>query len=208
VEVMMDLTTWGSVGSLLTGVFTPPLAFGVIIAIWQLHQMRQSTNAQIAVDLFKQLRDKEVLDLIRKIYKLPHEEITKTKMIDNNDFDSLLDKLDMLASLVNNGIVDKTIAIETYGGPPFLKCWYILYEYIDAVRDRRGGRFCQNTETFAINIFKYYLCKEKKYKNQNYWPKYYDIVSSQSIPMNKLLTIRKRELLPIRTLNNPPPNSN
>ena len=157
----------------LTAIGTWLLVLGVIFAWWQVRQLKSSTDAQLAVGLFQQLRSKETLTTVRFIYGLSPEDFQDLPEGCKNDIDSVLDKLDVLATLVIQGIVDETLAIEAYGGPLYLKCQYRLYGYIYGVRCRRGGRYCENTETFAVRIYHYYEKKERRYKTEDVWPKYY-----------------------------------
>ena len=56
---------------------------------------------------------------------------------------------------MKQGIIDEKLAIEAYGGPPVLKCWYQLGEkYIKRVRGKRG-LFCKYVEDFAACTFEY-----------------------------------------------------
>ncbi len=67
----------------LTGFATWVLAGGVVFAFLQMRQMRCSTNAQLAVELLKELRSDEIFETLRFIYNLKPEEIEKLK--DEND---------------------------------------------------------------------------------------------------------------------------
>lgn len=154
--------TW----EVLTGFATWILAGGVVVAIWQAayykyqadeqaDKSRKSINAQVAVELFKELRSEDTKKTLRYIYNLSSKRISE-------NFDKLpykvkhiTDKFELLGVLVNEGIVDERLAIETYAGPPVLKCWYQLGEcYIKEMRKKRG-LFGKYFEDFAARTFMY-----------------------------------------------------
>ncbi|GAG58533.1 unnamed protein product [marine sediment metagenome] len=95
------------------------MAGSVWFAFWGIIEARRSTNAEVAVELFKELRDKDVLDTLREIYKLKPDDITR--MLSSNEEDdvklrhgieSVLDKFELLGALVARGIIDERLAIE------------------------------------------------------------------------------------------------
>ena len=140
----------------LTAVATWVLAGGVFLAILQIYQARKSTNAQIAVELFRELRIEGSKDTLRLIYNrlganTNYIGIEKIKIQVNG----LLDKFEMLGNLVDNGIIDPPLAIEAYGGPPALRCWYCLAKYIRA-EERKRGYFLQHYEAFVRRCLDYF----------------------------------------------------
>ncbi len=128
----MDWTWgWTAVGAIATCV----LAGGIFLAILQIRQMQRSTHAQLAVSLFGELRDENILNTVREIYRLKPNDIrsllTSTEEKDiklAHSIEGVLDKFELLGALVAQRIIDKRLAIEAYGGPPVLKCWYQLGE--------------------------------------------------------------------------------
>ncbi len=155
--------TWG--WSAVAAIATVILAIGVFVGFWrakkQLEAARKSTNAQIAVELFRVLRSAESKKTLGLIYKLSPEDVTylprgTDKYLKyKNEINNLLDKFEMLGSLVNHGIIDKSLAIEAYGGPPALRCWYKLVDYIREETSKRGY-FLQNYEAFARVCLDYF----------------------------------------------------
>jgi len=144
---------WNTLGSLATWV----LAGSVWFAFWGIIEARRSTYAQVAVDLFQELRSDRTLKILRFIYSLKaDEDVQKLPSIDKHSIDHVLDRLEMLGALVAQGIVNDRLAIEAYGGPPVLKCWYKLRGYINSVRDDRG-LFCKYVEDFARRTVAYQI---------------------------------------------------
>ena len=155
---------WQMVAAIATCV----LAVGVVSAIVQVRQARRSTNAQVALGLFDKLREKELKNTLRKIYQLKPASVknlpTSTDKKDKelkNEIEDMLDKFEMLGALVERGIIDERLAIEAYGGPPVLKCWYKLHEYISEERKKRG-LFCKYVEDFAARTWEYQRRKRPK----------------------------------------------
>ncbi len=149
------------------------LAAGVGVAIWQAAHSksqadkqaevsRNSMKAQIAVELFDMLRHTNILDTFRKIYNLEPAQVrrllehpNKADVVLRQQIGGVLDKFELLGALVHQGIIDEHIAIEVYGGPSVLKCWYQLgADYIKRVREKRG-LFCKYVEDLASRTFNY-----------------------------------------------------
>ena len=154
----MDWTwSWTAVGAIATCV----LAGGIGFAIWQIWETRRSTSAQVAVGLFKELRNAETVEMLRSIYALKSYDFKPLLSKNEKEIDYVLGRFEMLGALTLTKIIDKKLAIETYGGAPALKCWYKLYDYIREVQNRRGYCF-ENYELFVELCLKYF----KKYKVQ------------------------------------------
>jgi hypothetical protein len=147
------------------------LAAGVGVAVWQAAQnkyyadeqakvARNSMKAQLAVELFDMLRHSNILETFRKIYDLAQSDVRKlvnstneADIVFRHEIEGVLDKFELLGALVSQGIIDERLAIEAYGGPPVLKCWYQLGEnYIKKVREKRG-LFCKYVEDLAARTF-------------------------------------------------------
>jgi hypothetical protein len=153
---------WEAVAAIATCV----LAGGIGVAIWQivvtrkntnrqLEEARKSTNAQLAVELFRELRNKEALEIFRFIYTLkPQEEVKSLPAVDRHNIDYLLDRFDLLGKLVNRKIIDKPLAVESFGGPRVLRCWFQLGHYIRQVQSERGY-YVVNYEDFTHQTLKY-----------------------------------------------------
>ncbi|HEY82049.1 MAG TPA: hypothetical protein G4O01_02025 [Dehalococcoidia bacterium] len=143
----------------LYGFATWVLAGGVGAAFWQIREARKSTNAQLAAQLFRELRSEETKNILRFIYKLRPERVQSLCRTDMNSIDGVLDKFELLGALVKQGIIDKRLAIEVFAGPPALRCWHQLAEYIKNERKDRGF-FVKNYEKFTQQTVKY--CKDHK----------------------------------------------
>lgn len=154
----------------LTGFATWVLAGGVIVAIRQIYETRKSTNAQLAVELFRELRSTGSKDTLHLVYRLRPEDLKRLHENTNigiknikNEINSLLDKFEMLGSLVNHRIIDKPLAIKAFGGAPALRCWYKLVEYIRKETCKRGY-FLQNYEAFTRLCLDYFNKEQVKVK--------------------------------------------
>ncbi len=149
---------WGKLAGFASGSWwvnipTWVLAIGVLSGMWftwrQIGQARESTNAQIAVELFGQLRSEETLKILRYIYGLaPNEDGKYLSIVHKNEIDHVLNKFNMLGALVAQGIVDRQLTIEAFGGYAALRCWYKLHKYIREEQCRRGW-YQENYEVFA-----------------------------------------------------------
>ena len=159
----MDWTWgWTAVGALATCI----LAGGIFFAIWQIMEARRSTNAQIAVDLFRELRGYETIERFRSIYGLKPVDFKWSLPADKKkDIDDVLGKFELVGALAAIKIINKKLAIEPYGGPAALRCWYILHQYIKEVRDNRGY-YCANYEGFTRLCLDYFHDAGMKVKLQ------------------------------------------
>jgi len=130
----------------LEAIFTWFLAGGLFFAILQVHQARRSTNAQTAITLFREIRNPETLETLRRIYELTEDELEDIPIERGKEIDHLIDKYAALEVWVDNGIIDKKIAMEA--GPAALRCWYRLHSYIKSTRKKRGY-YGDNFEAFV-----------------------------------------------------------
>ncbi|MBN1643902.1 MAG: hypothetical protein JW856_03700 [Dehalococcoidales bacterium] len=122
----------------ITAIATWVLSGGVLAAIWQIGEARKSTNAQIAMDLFRELREDETVEKLQRIYHLTQSDKNQLSPIAKNNIRHILDRFEILGILVEKGIVDKDIAIHTYGGASALRCWYKLHPYIEQMSEELG----------------------------------------------------------------------
>ncbi len=158
-----DANTWQIVAAIATWL----LAGGVVFAIVQVRQAGKSTNAQIAMDLFRELRSKTALERLRYIYSLPSKEDGKyLSTIHKDNIDSVLNGLTTLGILVNEGIIDASLAIEGFSGPAVLRCWYQLLNYIKHLQQERGDYY-ENYEGFVSYCLKYFNKAHIKVKFNN-----------------------------------------
>lgn len=177
---------WTAVAAVATSV----LALTIFVAIWQIKEARRSTNAQIAVSLFSELRSPEVIRMLRSIYALTQDDF-KNSTIEKKMVYFLIDhvvhRFDLLGGLVRKGIIDKELAIESYAGPPALKCWYQLCKhYIKKARDERGF-YAENYEDFARRSLDYF----KERHIQVFWRK-----GKEEAAIDLVIELQKEELHP------------
>ncbi len=150
VEYWWDANTWQIVAAIATWL----LAMGVVFAIVQVQQMRRSTNAQLAVELFQQLRDPDLIKILRDIIYKNRREAIKDFIDDDEKksevakIEQVVNRFDMLGALVAKDIIDKEVAIEAFAGPPALRCWYQLTLFMRELQKRRGF-YCGNFEDFS-----------------------------------------------------------
>ena len=86
---------------MLAAISTWLLSGGIGIAIWQINQAKKSTNAQIAMDLFRELRSDRALEILRFIYNLkPAQKKYNLVSMDIHSIDYILDRFDVLSVLV------------------------------------------------------------------------------------------------------------
>ena len=170
------------------------LAGGLIFAILQVRQMGKNTNAQVAVELFKELRKEEILKTLRKIYRrkptdlkrllnISTEEENKEDATLRDDIEKVTDNLELLGALVAQEIFDTKIAIEAYSGSTVLRCWYKLKEYIEEVRKQRGGLYCKYLEDFAWRTWDYQSRKSPQEKHI----RFYEDIPSESFDLIQYL---------------------
>lgn len=132
------------------------LASTVFFAILQAYEARRSTNAQITGNFYQHFRSDEMREKLRHIYALQPDEVEQPSNEQVREIESVIDYLDMLAALVLRGIVDRDLAIEAFGGPPVLRCWYKLCSYIQAVRAKRGAYYATRYEALARLTLDYF----------------------------------------------------
>jgi len=168
----MDWTWgWSAVGALATCI----LAGGIFFAIRQFRQAKLSTNAQIAVELFCELRSEKVVEILRFIYSLNREEdMQNLPSVDRNNIGYVLGRYEILGALVGKGIIDRKLAMETYGGHPVIRCWYQLCKQYIRKEQNRRGYFHDNYEIFARQCLEHFSHEHirvglgnKYYKKEN-----------------------------------------
>jgi hypothetical protein len=151
---------WEKIVSLVSGHWWNSLAtfvliLGILLTSWQIFEARKSTNAQIAMDLFRELRSDRALRILRYIYSLQPQEVNRPEAIDDQLILYVLDRFEVLGVLVDQGTVDERIAINAYGGASALRCWYQLNKYIKETTEKRGP-YKLNFEVFARRSLAYF----------------------------------------------------
>jgi uncharacterized membrane protein len=185
---------WEAIGAIATGI----LAIGVVVAIIQVsdnrhhadkqaEDLRQSTNARIAMELFRELHDETTLGKIRTIYNID----IRTKYLSQNqknNVDYILSRFDLLGNLVKLNIISEKIAVETYGGPQALRIWYRINKYIKNVQNDRGY-YGHNFEGFVKLSLDYF-------DNNNITILLYKDDEKNIEPKNLNIELKRPELLP------------
>jgi len=168
----IGIVVWGLWGAYLVyyknwaaleAIFTWMLAGGLFFAILQVYQASKSTNAQLAVELFRELREEKAIGKLRSIYILKPDDFKCLPDDRKEHIDYILDRFQMLGVLVAEGIIDKRLAIEAYAGASSLRCWYQLHQYIKELRNQRGD-FGEYFEAFARLSLDYFYEEGKKVK--------------------------------------------
>jgi hypothetical protein len=175
------LTDWVAITAFATWV----LAGGVLVAIWQISETRRSTNAQIAMDIFKELRSDEALQSLKTIYNREDNSPDKLNDTDKEKITLILDMFEVLGILVDKEIVDKDIAIHAFGGASALRCWYSLHNYIKIIGNERGP-YKLNFEIYTRRCLEYFLKKgidvKLTYGGKNGEKKTVDIIAELQKP--------------------------
>jgi hypothetical protein len=153
------------------------LAGGLIFAILQIRQARRSTNAQLAMELFRELRNDRVLEILRHIYNIsPKQDSNYLTPIHRQDIDYVLNRLTTLGILVNEGVVDKTLAIEGFSGPAVVRCWHQLFNYIKQYQENMGD-YIENYEGFVNCCLKYFTKADIRVEFKNDYAQIQDLVT-------------------------------
>jgi hypothetical protein len=155
---------WQVLGAIATWV----LAAGVGVAVWQVSdnryhadeqakQARNSTNAQIALDLFFKLRSSDSMKILRSVYSKKSKSIEEVKSnIKVEDIDLILDNLGIVGRLIIQDILDEKLAIEAFGGVSVIRCWYQFGGYIKELRRKRGLQYGSYFEDFASRALEHF----------------------------------------------------
>lgn len=139
----------------LSGCATWVLAGGVFLAVWQINEAKKSTNAQIAFELFKEIRSEKAVEILRYIYELNPGGPMIMHKVDEYSVDFVLDRFDVLGVLVRKGLVDEELAVDAYAGVSVLRSWYVLRKWIQKERITRKY-FGYNVEGFANVCMEYF----------------------------------------------------
>jgi len=125
----MDWTwSWTAVGAIATCI----LAGGIFFAIWQIRETRRSTdtqlkaarlstNAHVAIEMFRELRSPDNLNLLHYIYSLRPEHFKNLTKSQGSEIERAIGRLNMLGILVANDVIDEVLAAESLAGPTALR---------------------------------------------------------------------------------------
>jgi hypothetical protein len=149
-------TDWLVIWTAVYAIATVILAGGIWIAIRQIREARRNTQAQIAMDFFRELRSDRALEILRYIYDLtPNEDGKYLTTKHKYDIEYVLDRFDVLGVLVADGFIDDKLAIDAYAGVTALRCWYQLHQYVWRIRGKRKY-FGDNFEAFTNRCLTYF----------------------------------------------------
>lgn len=176
---------WGFLAGLLSGpwynqVPTLILGIGTIAAVYQVAQTRRGTSSQVAVELFRHLRRPDTLWTLRALYEIGPEEAIRLVQPDReratargqkeeqmqklrDELDDVIDNLELIGSLVSDGIIDRRMAVEAYAGSTALRCWYVLGGYVPIMRQERGSSYCTYFEDFAARAFEHFKNRRRAF---------------------------------------------
>ncbi len=147
----------------------------------ELPELKRVRNAQVAIDIYNELRTEKGLESLRKIYRLEDGTVPENMEV---EVERVLDRLELLGALVTANVMDKDVALRLVRGQP-LRCWYKLRQYIEHQRQRRRGHYARHVE--------YYAHLSLKHQYENVPPKEWT-----SLEGVDLVTKLKEELLPPR----------
>jgi hypothetical protein len=163
-------SNWQFLTLIVTSVTAFVLLVTVIVAWSHVRATRKSTDAQLAVGLYKTFYGAETRKIVRSIYELDHEKIMKLLRSEKDEIEMVLNFLDMIGHLLKQGGTDKYLAVGALGGAPALRCWHKLGQCIKEEREeRRGGYYCIGLEYFAKFVIKYQITNTPI----NQWIKFY-----------------------------------
>lgn len=175
----------------ITGLASWLLILGVGVAIWQIRETRKSTNAQIAMDLFKELRSDRALEILRIIYNRNENDPDKLSENAKNNIEYILDRFEVLGILVDEGIVDDRLAMDSYGGASALRCWYRLHLYIKKI-ERKRGQYKVNYKIYTRQCLEFFI----KRKFSVYLSEHIDVIFELQKPEFGLDPFNKVKLIP------------
>jgi hypothetical protein len=95
------------------------------------------------------------MGVLREVYEVVPDDYETYSEQQQGDIDYLLDRYNLLGSLVHQGIVDKKLALEAYGGAAILRCWYQLVRYVRNQQERRRY-YAEDFENLAYYTWKYF----------------------------------------------------
>ena len=151
-------TVWLAVGGIgaLGGALA--VALGLLVAFkWQLPELRQARNAQVAIGVYDRLRSPRAVKSLQRIYDLQDESVPEGM---KEDVRQVVDRLELLGALVAAKAVDADLALRLVRGQP-LRCWYKLRKYIEKERE---GQKCRG---HYARHFEYYAHLSWKHQHDN-----------------------------------------
>lgn len=166
---------WTAIESIATAF----LSITVFVAFWQIRQANRSTNAEIAVEIFRELRDAGALKATRSIYHLVPEDFAHFTREQEEKIDYLTDRFNLLGGLVGRKVIDKRLAIAAYGGPAILRCWYQLARYIRK-EQRTRQYYIEDYEDLTYVTWKQFKRKRIRvgFTNHDTWDTIPDLVQT------------------------------
>ena len=168
IGIVLLCTNWLWDWIVIQAIATWVLAAGIGVAIWQiiitgrsnrqqLEASRRSTNAHVALEISRELRSGDNLNLLREVYSYKPEhlegKIPKDRM---NSVELIINRLGMIGALVIEDIIDEGLVISTIAGTTSLRCWYQLHKYVKETRKQRGY-FGEHFEDLAKRSLEFFI---------------------------------------------------
>ena len=151
--------TWEAIA----GFVAAGIVFGAaIFAYVQLREMKRRRNADVVVEIYRELRNREAIETLRFIYRVEPEEVEHLPDQQRLDIERMCDRFEMLGILVCEGSIAESLALELILGSP-LRCWRQLCPYIQRRRGPPGrGHYARYFEDYARRSIKYQIKNEPR----------------------------------------------
>lgn len=150
---------WASVQAMATAALALGLVFTLLQVYINRENARKSNTAEMGIEVLRDFRDEETKDTLRFIYQLSRQDIPRITSDEKHRIESLLDKFQLLGTLVKKDIIDRELAADL--GPAAFRTWYKLHKYIREEREKRGF-FYEQYEGYTEYCLEYF--KETGFK--------------------------------------------
>jgi len=174
---------WEAIAGFVTAGF---LLVAAYFAWRQIRTAKLNRNAQLVVEMHEYLRSVMTVETLHLIYRTKPEDMRLLSSTDIYKIERLADRLGMIGHLVNQGAIDKYMAVEALAGPPSLRCWHQLKQFIEERRQQRGGRYGLGIRYYAKYTVKYQIENSPR----NHWILFYMETPGEEDTINLV----KREL--------------
>jgi len=144
------MIVWTAVGAIATAI----LVLGLIVAFFQLREVRKGRNSQLAARLYESFRTEELKNILYQVYQVDPSNPEAT--LNKEDIERILDNISMIGILVASGTFDKTLAIRIFVPWP-IRCWSRLRGYVEQKRNERGRYYAKYAEDFTKRCIKYQI---------------------------------------------------
>jgi len=165
----VNWTAVGAIAACFAALFTLLL---VGVAWRQLGHLRKSTDAQVAVGLFKSFYEPSVRETLRLIYRTRPGDIKNLPRSELDEVEKEINWLDMVGHLLCRRSIDEHLAIRAFGGHTAVRCRYQLREYLAEVREERGGYYGKGLDYFASRALIFQIVNTPKNEWIRFCPTY------------------------------------